>query len=149
VLLVWILVLVAAGAAGCGSQGKSSTGSSSTTTTAQVSGVPVASVKKCLRSHGYTVSPESAKDIGTAPDNFEFVAVWNLLNPGNVALALTISKSTAGATRAAVWTRAENTKLGKGVVGAPVFRIGRVDLLWTSPPSHGVLAVVTGCVRPG
>ncbi len=51
----------------------------------------------CLGRNGYQVTPESPGDVETAPARFEFTTVWNLLNPSRVALALTFSKSTRGA----------------------------------------------------
>jgi hypothetical protein len=109
-------------------------------------------MRLCLRHHGYEVSPESASVRGTAPRRFEFVAIWQLLNADpslrRVSLALTISKSAAGAARAAAWTRRENAKLGKGVVHAPVARFGRIDVLWTAEPGRADARDIYGCVRP-
>lgn len=103
----------------------------------------------CLGRNGYQVTPESPGDVETAPARFEFTTVWNLLNPSRVALALTFSKSTRGAERAAAWTRRENTKLGRGAVKAPVVRIGRIDALWTATPGAREAKDVYGCIRRG
>jgi hypothetical protein len=100
-----------------------------------------------LRKNGYTVTPESAADVGTAPRRFEFIAVWNLLNPSRVALALTFSRDTGGAEQATAWTRRENSKIGRGAVIAPVVRIGRIDVLWTAKPGVHDVKDVYGCVR--
>ncbi len=91
-------------------------------------------MRLCLRHHGYAISPESATVRRTAPGRFQFVSVWNVLNPNRVALTITISRTTTGATRAAVWTRRANARIGKGVVRAPVLQFGRVEVLWTADP---------------
>jgi hypothetical protein len=101
----------------------------------------------CLRTHGYAVSPESRAVLGTAPRRFNFVAVWNVVHPSRVAFAMTFSRDVAGAQRAAVWTRGENAKAGRGVVIAPVSRIGRIDVLWTATPTVQDKNDVYGCVR--
>lgn len=93
------------------------------------------------------MSPESRADLGTAPRRFDFVAVWNVLNPSRVALALTFSTDVVGAQRAAVWTRHANARIGKGDVRAPVVRIGKTDVLWTSQPGARNANDVYGCVR--
>ncbi len=133
--------LLAMSAAGCGSS------SPQTTTTTVRKAAPLAPVKTCLRKDGYTVTPESAHDLGTAPRRFEFTAVWGLLNPSRVALALTFSRSTDGAQQAAVWTRRENAKISRGAVAAPVVRIGKTDVLWTAQPGAHNAEDVYGCVR--
>jgi hypothetical protein len=104
-------------------------------------------MRMCLRHHGYSISPESAAHLRTAPPNFDFVAVWNLLNPDRIALSVTISKSVAGARRAAVWTRRLNARIGRGVVHAPVVRFGRVNVLWTTDPGAADKSDIYGCVR--
>ena len=71
------------------------------------------------------MTPESPGEVETAPGRFEFTAVWNVLNPSRVALALTFSRDTDGAKQAAVWTRRENSKLGRGAVKAPVVQSAR------------------------
>ena len=93
------------------------------------------------------MTPESAADVGTAPRRFEFTAVWNVLNPSRIALALTFSRDTAGAELATAWTRRENTKIGKGAVSAPVVRIGRINVLWTAKPGVHDVEDIYGCVR--
>ena len=108
---------------------------------------PFARLKSCLRKSGYAVSPESVADLHTAPRRFEFTAVWNLLNPSRVALALTFSRNTTGAKEAVAWTRASNAKIGKGVVAAPVVRIGKVGVLWTATPGRRSTKDVYGCIR--
>jgi hypothetical protein len=132
--------LLAAGAAGCGSSGKTATPPS-----------PYLALRLCLRHHGYEVTPESAKVRGTAPKSFEFLSIWQLLNPDpnarRIALTLTVSKSAAGAAKAAVWLRKENARLGKGVVKAPVIQFGPIDVLWTAQPSHADARDIYGCVR--
>lgn len=128
-------------AAGCGSQGHERTVSSGSVTSARLS------LRLCLRKNGYAVSPESVADIGTAPRRFEFVAIWNVLHPSRVALALTFSRDTAGAERAAAWTRHENAALGRGAVAAPVVRIGKIDVLWTAQPGVHDVSGVYACVR--
>jgi hypothetical protein len=106
-------------------------------------------MRLCLRHHGYAISPEAASVRGSAPRRFEFQSVWNVLNPNRVALAITISRTTTGAKRAAAWTRQSNAKLGKGAVRAPVVRFGRVDVLWTADPGPADKNDVYGCVRLG
>jgi hypothetical protein len=132
--------LLAVGAAGCGSSAPRVT-----TSTAHAS--PLAPLRICLRQHGYAISPESAADVRTAPRRFEFFAVWNVVNPSRVALALTFSRDTGGAQQAAVWTRRENAALGRGAVAAPVTRIGRIDVLWTASPDLLDTKAVYGCVQ--
>jgi hypothetical protein len=138
--LTVLACVLAAGAAGCGSSG-----GKPTVTSRAVS--PPISLRLCLRKHGYAVSPESIADLNTAPRRFDFVAIWQLLNPSRVALALTFSRDTAGAERAAAWTRRENAQLGRGVVLAPVVRIGKIDVLWTATPGVHNVNAVYGCVR--
>jgi hypothetical protein len=136
-VLVCVLVVVVGG---CGSSGKQAKPPS-----------PYQSLRLCLRHHGYAVTPESARVRATAPSRFEFVAIWQLLNQNpalrRIALTLTISKSAAGAAKAAVWTRKENAKVGKGVVKAPVTQFGRYLVLWTAEPGRGDAKDVYGCVR--
>ena len=127
--------------AGCGSSGRKSTPGSARLTS------PLLSLRMCLRKNGYAISPESIADIGTAPRRFEFVAVWNVVNPSRVALALTFSRDTAGAEQAAVWTRRENAELGRRAVVAPVVRIGKIDVLWTAEPGADDVNGVYNCVR--
>lgn len=93
------------------------------------------------------VTPESAADVATAPRRFGFTAVWNLLNPARVALALTFSRDSGGAQEAVVWTRRENKRLGRGAVKAPVVRIGKIDALWTATPPVRDTKDVYGCIR--
>ena len=131
--------LLAAAASGCGSSSKP------VPTSPEATLLPM---RLCLRHHGYSVTPESASVMRTAPASFEFVAVWDLLNPARVAVTLTVSRSAAGAARVAVWTRRENAKIGKGVVVAPVVQLGRIDLLWTAKPGRGDTSGVDVCVRP-
>ena len=135
-----LICLLVVGVAGCGSSKKQAKPPS-----------PYLSLRLCLRHHGYAVTPESARVRGTAPANFEFVTIWQLLNQDpslrRISLTLTISKSTAGAARAAAWLRKENAKLGKGVVHAPVARFGRYDVLWTAEPGPGDARDIYGCVR--
>ena len=137
---IGLACLLAVSAAGCGSSGQVATTSARPAT-------PFGSVKTCLRRKGYTSSPESAADVRTAPGRFDFIAVWNVLNPSRVALALTFSKSTTGAEQAATWTRRENAKLARGLVAAPVVRIGKIDVLWTSKPGVRNAKDVYACVR--
>lgn len=134
--------VLAVGAAGCGSSKKPAETAATTR-----SASPVASLRSCLSRHGYQVTPETAEVRGTAPDRFEFLSVWNLLNPERIALAVTISKTPAGAARAAAWTRQENEKLGKGVVHAPAVQFGRIDVLWTAAPNRADRNDIYGCVR--
>ena len=128
--------MLAVAAAGCGSSGKEAKAPS-----------PIQAMRLCLRHHGYAVSPESAAVRGTAPRNFEFVTVWDVLNPDRVALTLTVSRSPAGAARAVAWTRKSNAKVGKGVVRAPVVQFGRVAVLWTADPRPVDKSEVYGCVK--
>jgi hypothetical protein len=137
---IGLACLLAVSAAGCGSSGHGAT-----TSTQAVA--PLVSLKSCLQRDGYTLTPESAADLGTAPRRFEFTAVWDVLNPSRVALALTFSRNTAGAKRAVVWTRRTNAKLARGAVSAPVVRIGKVDILWTSKPGARNMKDVYGCIR--
>jgi hypothetical protein len=104
-------------------------------------------LRRCFRRRGYRVTPDSAAALKTAPRRFEFVTVWNLVNPNRLALAVTISRSTAGAKRAAVWTRKLNNKIGKGAVKAPVVQFGKIDVLWTDEPDPPDRTNIYGCVR--
>jgi hypothetical protein len=127
-------------AAGCGSSKKQANPPS-----------PYLSLRLCLRHHGYEVTPESARVRGTAPANFEFLQIWQLLNENpnlrRISLTLAVSKSPAGAGRAVVWLRKENAKLGKGVVHAPVAQFGRIDVLWTAQPGPADEHDIYGCVK--
>jgi hypothetical protein len=138
--MIGLAFLLAVSAAGCGSSGRGAT-------TSVRRAAPLASLTTCLRRKGYVVTPESAADVRTAPRRFEFTAVWNVLNPSRVALALTFSKNTVGAEQAVVWTRRTNSKIGRGAVSAPVARIGKIDVLWTSKPGIRNMKDVYGCVR--
>ena len=144
---------LAMGAAGCGSSGQTATTTTTTTTTtaaaAATPGSSLLTVRLCLRHNGYAVSPESAADRGTAPGRFEFVAIWNVLNPSRVSLALTFSRSVAGAQRAAVWTRHENAAIGRRAVIAPVVRVGKIDVLWTTQPGPLDKKGIYGCLHRG
>lgn len=106
-------------------------------------------MRLCFRRHGYSVAPDGVSALRTAPADFEFVAVWNLVNPDRVSLAVTISKNADAARRAAVWTRRENAKIGKGLVVAPVAQFGRIDVLWTAKPGPRDVEGIYGCVRGG
>lgn len=140
---VGLACFLAVGVAGCGSSGRGATTSARRAT-------PFGPLKTCLRRNGYTLAPESAADVRTAPRRFEFTAVWNVLNPSRVALALTFSRDTGGAEQAAAWTRRENSKVGRGAVSAPVVRIGRIDVLWTANPGVRDAKDVYSCIRrPG
>ncbi|HWB22325.1 MAG TPA: hypothetical protein VG652_05515 [Gaiellaceae bacterium] len=132
--------LLAAIAAGCGSSAKRAT-----TTTRPLSAS--SRLRSCLQKDGYAASPETAADVRTAPRRFEFDAVWNVINPTRVALALTFSRNVIGAERAAAWTRRTNAKLAKGALSAPVVRIGKIDVLWTSKPGARNRNDVYGCIR--
>ncbi len=134
-----LVCLLAIGAAGCGSSSKHAQ--------KPPPSAGYQSLRLCLRHHGYAVTPESARVRATAPRNFEFLAVWQLLNPDRIALALTISKSEDGAKRANAWTNKSNAKIGKGVVHAPVVRFGRINVLWTNDPDAADKNAIYGCVR--
>jgi len=134
--------LVATIVAGCGSGSKPVQAPARRSTASAL--MPM---RLCFRRHGYSVAPEHASDLRTAPRRFEFVAVWNLLNPDGIAVAVAVSRSVEGATRAAVWTRNENAKLGRGVVIAPVVQFGKVDVLWTAKPAPRDVRGIYGCVR--
>jgi hypothetical protein len=101
----------------------------------------------CFRHQGYAVSPESATTRATAPRRFEFYAIWNLLNPDRIALALTFSRTPAGAQLANVWTQKTNDRISKGKVHAPVVRLGRINVLWTTDPDPRDTKAIYGCVR--
>jgi hypothetical protein len=133
--------LLAVSAAGCGSS------SAPKVTTSAEPPTPHAALMTCLQRDGYVSTPETPGDVHTAPARFEFTAVWNVLNPSRVALALTFSRNTAGAARAAVWTRRKNIALAKGALSAPVVRIGKIDVLWTSKPGARNMHDVYGCIR--
>ncbi len=128
-------------AAGCGSSGPKATPTSAS------GPPPLGPLKACLRKHGYAVAPESARDVGTAPRRFGFVAVWNLRHPPQTALALTFSRDAGGAKQAATWTRRTNTRIGRGALIAPVVRVGVIDVLWTAKPRVGDAKDVYGCLR--
>lgn len=132
--------LFAATVAGCGSSGKHAQ-------TSAAAKSPLGSLRACFEQRGYKVDVEPARVRGTAPKEFEFVAVWNLLNPDRIALALTVSKTREGATRAAAWTRRTNEKIGKGVVHAPVAQFDRINVLWTTDPDQRDKTDIYGCVR--
>lgn len=140
--LAVLACLLAAGAAGCGSSGKHAQ-----TTTTTKKAAPYAALVTCFHRHGYRVSTELPSVRRTAPARFEFLNIWNLLNPNRIALAVTVSKTPAAAGRAAAWTRQENAKIGKGVVHAPVVRFGRFDVLWTAEPDQADTKAIYGCVR--
>lgn len=133
--------LLAAGAAGCGSSGKKAAEKSPQVTALNA-------MRVCFRHQGYAVSPESPATRRTAPRRFEFVSIWNLLNPDRIALAVTVSKTPAGAKRANTWTQKLNDRIGKGAVHAPVVRFGRVNVLWTTDPDKRDTDAIYGCVRP-
>ena len=139
--MIGLALLLAVSAAGCGASGRNAT------TTTKRRAAPFGLLKACLQQNGYTVTPESAAELATALRRFEFTAVWNLLKPSQVALALTFSRDTAGAEQAAVWTRVEDRKIGKGVVIAPVVRFGKIDVLWTAAPVIQDTKYVYGCIR--
>jgi hypothetical protein len=137
-----IVCLLGVGAAGCGSSGQGTT-----TSTAAQSPTPQDSLQACLTRKGYAVTPESPGEVETAPSRFKFTAVWNVLNPSRVALALTFSRDADGAKQAAAWTRTENSKLGRGAVRAPVVQFGKIDALWTATPGARDAKEVYGCIR--
>jgi hypothetical protein len=140
VLLVAVVCwLLGAGAAGCGSSGNHTTSVPPKST--------LSSLKSCFERRGYSVDVEPPSVRGTAPPSFEFVAVWNLLNPDRIALAVTVSKTGAGAARAAAWTRRTNKRIGKGVVRAPVVQFDRINVLWTTDPSTRDTHDIYGCVK--
>jgi hypothetical protein len=136
--------MVAAMLAGCGSSGKHAT-------TSAVAKSPLPSLKSCFQRRGYTVDVESAQVRRTAPKEFEFVAVWNLVNPSpnrkRIALAITVSRTHAGAARAAAWLRKTNKRIGKGVVHAPVVQFDKLNVLWTTDPDSADTHDIYGCVR--
>lgn len=135
-----LVCLLAVGAAGCGSSGRGAT-------TSARPPAPFGSLKTCLSRKGYRSTSETAAAVRTAPRRFEFIAVWNVLKPLKVALALTFSRDTGAAEQAATWTRRENAKIGRGAVSAPVVRIGRIDVLWTGKPAAQYAKEVYGCVK--
>lgn len=137
-----LICVLTAAAAGCGS---------STPKPAQTVSKPHVSalsrVRSCLNRLGYAIGPDTAAALQTAPRRFEFVAVWNLARLKRIQVAITFSRSVEGARLAATWTRKENKKLGKGVVEAPVVRIGKIDVLWTAKPGARQVREIYGCVR--
>jgi hypothetical protein len=141
-VIAFLLCLLGAGAAGCGSSSKH-------TTTSAVAKSPLPSLKSCFERRGYTVDVESAQVRGTAPKDFEFVAVWNLVNPTKkrIALAITVSKSREGAARAAAWLRKTNKRIAKGAVHAPVVQFDKLNVLWTTDPDPRDTHDIYGCVR--
>jgi hypothetical protein len=144
IVVALLLCLVVAGAAGCGSSGAH-------TTTSAAAKSPLPSLKSCLERRGYKVDVEPPQVRATAPKAFEFVAVWNLVNPDlnrkRIALAITVSRTRAGAARAAAWLRKTNKRIGKGVVRAPVVQFDKLNVLWTTDPSTGDTRDIYGCVR--
>ena len=136
------MCLLGAGAAGCGSSARHPT-------TAAVAKSPLPTLKSCFERRGYNVDVESPQVRGTAPKEFEFVAVWNLVNPNKkrIALAITVSKTQAGAARAAAWLRKTNKRIGKGVVHAPVVQFDKLNVLWTTDPDARDTRDIYGCVR--
>lgn len=140
VTAVMLACVLASLLSGCGSSAKPATST-------QAAASRLLPLRLCFRQHGYSVAPDSATALHTAPRTFEFVAVWNLLNPNGVAVTVTISRSIDGAARAAAWTRQENAKLGKGVVTAPVVQYGRIDVLWTAAPERRDTSGIYPCVR--
>jgi len=136
-----LVAVLAVCATGCGSSRRQAT---TTTTSPKAQLVPV---RTCLRQKGYAVTAESADDVRTAPPRFEFFAVWNILNPSRVAVALAFSRTADGAKQAAIWTRRTNAKIGKGAVAAPVVRLGTVDVLWTAAPGPKDVKDVYGCLH--
>jgi len=140
--------LLAVALVGCGSGSPESAETPTTPTTARASAASaLTSLRLCFRRRGYGVTPISARALRTAPRRFEFVTVWDLVNPNRLALAVTISRSAEAARRAAVWTRKLNAKLGKGVVKAPVVQFGKINVLWTDKPDPPDEANIYGCVR--
>ena len=142
-----LVCLLAAVAAGCGSSSHGSAQTTqATTTTHATQASKLAALEYCLRQHGYIVTPDSPAALRTAPRRFEFIAVWNLQNPNRVPVAVAISRSLAGATRAARWTRKLNRRIGKGVVKAPVVQLDKIDVLWTMEPRPPDRRNVYSCV---
>jgi hypothetical protein len=137
---VGMACLLALSAGGCGSTRRVPAAAAHAPT-------PFERLTTCLQKSGYAVTPESVASVHTAPRRFEFTAVWNLLNPSRVALAMTFSRTTTGAKEAAAWTRATNAKVGRGLVPAPVARIGKIDVLWTATPGARSTNDVYGCIR--
>ncbi len=134
-----LICLLATVSAGCGS--------SSPKRVQRPAAATLTPTRLCLRRHGYRITPDSAAALRTAPSRFDFIAVWNLVPSNGIALALAISRSVAGATRAAVWTRREHARLYKGLVAAPVVRYGRIDALWTAKPGRRDVTVIRGCLH--
>jgi hypothetical protein len=142
---VILISLVVTALASCGSSSPKTARTVTTTHASELAALTP--VRRCFRRRGYGITPDSAQALSTAPRRFDFVAVWNLLNPNRVALAVTFSRSEAAARRAAVWVRKENAKIGKGVVEAPVVQFGKVDVLWTAKPDPPDTRNIYGCVR--
>ena len=138
--------MLAAVSAGCGSSSHGSAQSTTQTTTHATQASKLAALEYCLRQNGYVVTPDSPAALRTAPRRFEFIAVWNLSNPNRVPVAVAISRSLAGATRAAKWTRTFNVKLGRGTVKAPVVQLDKIDVLWTMEPRPPDRRNVYSCV---
>lgn len=137
-----LICVLATAAAGCGS---SPPKSAQTVSKPRVS--TLSRVRSCVQRRGYIVTPDTPAALQTAPRRFEFVAVWNLARPQRIPVAVTFSRNVGGASLAATWTRAENKKLGKGVVDAPVVRFGKIDVLWTAEPGARQVREIYGCVR--
>ena len=136
---VLLACVVAIGVAACGSSGSHKQPPTAPSATSVL--------RSCLRHHGYSIDVESPAVRATAPKNFEFLEVWNLLNPNRIALAMTISRTPAGAARAAAWTRRTNARISKGAVRAPVVQLGRINVLWTAEPGPADKTAIYGCVR--
>ena len=144
---VVLVCLLAAAAAGCGSSSHGSAETTQTTTTTHATQASaLAALEYCLRQNGYIVTPITPAALKTAPRRFEFIAVWDLQNPNRVPVSVAISRSLAGATRAAKWTRKFNVKLGRGVVKAPVVQLDKIDVLWTMRPGPRDRRNVYSCV---
>jgi hypothetical protein len=147
---IGLACLLVASAAGCGSSSHkaatTTTTQKTTTATTQETGAPFAPLMTCLEGIGYNVIPESPGDVETGLPRFEFITVWNLQNSARVTLALTFSRTTHGAEQTTIWTRREDSKIGKGVVAAPVVRIGKINVLWTAKPRVRDARNVYGCI---
>jgi hypothetical protein len=141
------MCLVALCAAGCGSSRHAAATTTAATTTTAPKPPAYGALMSCLERSGYGVTPESPAELETAPGRFEFTAVWNLLNPSRIALAMTFSRNIAGAKKAVVWTRRTNARVGRKVVAAPVVRFGKIAVLWTATPGARSARDVYGCVR--
>jgi hypothetical protein len=144
---VVLVCLLAAAAAGCGSSSHGSAETTQTTATTHATQASrLAALEYCLRQNGYIVTPITPAALRTAPRRFEFITVLNLQNPNRVPVAVAVSRSLAGATRAAKWTRKLNAKIGKGVVKAPVVQLDKIDVLWTAEPQPPDRRNVYSCV---